>query len=383
MAALNAAGLQRQLTNPNGRAPPSHMPIGSTSSGSFHPGMSHNQQSSLHQDPSLNMPFNPAVPLSAHQPSNYSPANTQLATPSLDPTGRSNLAPRQPNAAMIKQKQRGFLSNLATHHNSRGMPLPPALTGVPYPPNYDPANSCWKNLECVPGEIGIFRLGGKDIELLKLWAIVLQYGGGVKVCVWCSNGFLSNPFQVGQQNGWPHIIRNLDLPDVLPGHNQNTAGVLAHYYANILQPFEEIWRRNYQEKMMTARPAGTGVGTGEQSNTSNLGHPGAGNTVGVMNQGNQNRATTSPPILPSQPLPQSPHPRQVTPGSNLSGSFGPSESLSSFSISQSISGASVGQASTVQEQHEQDIPTVKRKLEPEEADGKRAKPKTGESWPLT
>lgn len=81
---------------------------------------------------------------------------------------------------MIKQKQRGFLSSLAACHNSRGAPLPPGLTGVPYPPNYDPNNSRWKNIESA-GEPGFFRLGGKDIELMKLWAIVLQFGGSAKV----------------------------------------------------------------------------------------------------------------------------------------------------------------------------------------------------------
>lgn len=178
--------------------------------------------------------------------------------------------------------------------------------------------------------------------------------------------------------------------------------MLASYYAMILQPFEEIWRRSLHEKM--SRPIGTGVGAGEPNNVSNIGHPpgttmpgvaaqagvvtGVNNAMNAMNQvvsGNQNPTPTSPPVLPSQPLPQSPHPRQVTPGSNISGSFGLSESLSGPSLPQSLGGVSVGQVtvSTLHEQHEQDIPAVKRKLETEETDSKRAKLKTGEIWPLT
>ncbi|KAL4069547.1 hypothetical protein J3A83DRAFT_4373824 [Scleroderma citrinum] len=398
MAALNATNLQRQF---NARQPPpSHMPVGGTSTPSFLSGMapSHNQHNSLHQAPndtSHNMSFNPAAQLSVHpnmQPSSYpthSNANVQSAASSLDPTVRSNMVSRQtPNAATMKQQPRSLLYNLATLHNSRGTPLPPGLTGCPYPPNYDPTNSCWKNIECVPGEIGVFRLGGKDIELAKLWSIIWRAGGSAKVT---------------QQSAWPLITRHFDLPDILPGQfstNQSTADTLARYYNLILQPFEEFCRQNFPEKMMTTgRPVGTGVAAGEPNNTSNIGHPpgtvvpgvvsqvgaaaGVNNMANLMNQpvlGHQN-PTTSPPALPSRSLPQSPHPRQITPGSNISGSFGLPESLSSGSLSQSLSGGSVGQATAnvAHDQHDQDIPPVKRKLEAEETDGKRAKLKTGGS----
>lgn len=81
---------------------------------------------------------------------------------------------------MIKHKQRSFLLGLANVHLSRGSPLPPALTGAPYPHNYDPASSQWKNLE-YSIEMGVFRLAGKDVDLFKLWGIVSHLGGGQKV----------------------------------------------------------------------------------------------------------------------------------------------------------------------------------------------------------
>lgn len=79
-----------------------------------------------------------------------------------------------------KQRQAQFLHSLAVCHNGRGAPLPPALTGVPYPPNYDPHNSPWKALQ-LTGDVGVFRLAGRDIELFKLWNTVLSAGGGAKV----------------------------------------------------------------------------------------------------------------------------------------------------------------------------------------------------------
>lgn len=81
---------------------------------------------------------------------------------------------------MIKHKQRSFLFGLSNVHLTRGTPLPPALTSVPYPSNYDPASSQWKSLECST-EVGAFRLAGKDVDLFKLWGIVSHFGGGQKV----------------------------------------------------------------------------------------------------------------------------------------------------------------------------------------------------------
>lgn len=80
-----------------------------------------------------------------------------------------------------QQKKRQFLHGLANITLQRGMPLPPQVTGVPYPPAYDPSTSPWRNLEYSNTDIGVVRLAGKDVDLYKLWAIVQQAGGGVKV----------------------------------------------------------------------------------------------------------------------------------------------------------------------------------------------------------
>ena len=182
MAALNVVNIQRQLTNAYPRPPapsPSQVPLGGTPPGSFLPGM----PSPYHQQPPI-MDAPATMQFPPH--SNLQPAfppvhNLQPNPASLEHSMQSsNVPPRHPpNAALIKQKQRGFLAGLANVHISRGTPLPPDLTAVPYP-NYDPAISQWKNLEC-SSEPGAFRLAGKDIDLFKLWGIVCQLGGGQKV----------------------------------------------------------------------------------------------------------------------------------------------------------------------------------------------------------
>lgn len=79
----------------------------------------------------------------------------------------------------LKQREHAFLQGLAASFAKRGQPLPPALTGVPFP-NYDPSNSPWSGIE--PGsEVGTFRLVGKDVNLFKFWGLAIQQGGAQAV----------------------------------------------------------------------------------------------------------------------------------------------------------------------------------------------------------
>ncbi|KIK28613.1 hypothetical protein PISMIDRAFT_589784 [Pisolithus microcarpus 441] len=377
-----SANPRGQINNvPNGR----QLPSTPSSSASFHTGMppSHNQASGLPQvpaDPSHSLPFSPSVSHPGHsigQPSVY-PSHPNPS--SFDSTAQLNPVTRQPpNPAHVKPKQ-SFLASLARCHITRGHPLPPALTGCPYPPGYDPANSPWKNLDCQSGEIGVFRLCGKDVDLRKLWTTVWQRGGFVKVT---------------QQNGWPQIIRHFDLPDSLPGvtsaGQHPTAAFLARYYQTILYPFEEALARqegNKKPVITAARPAGN-----MPNNVSNVPHPPGtasqiGSTTASHNitapadrpiSGSQYPPSGSPPGPPSQPLPQSPHPPQAPPGLSLSGSFGLSEPWAGNSLPQPLGATTLGQlpASSANERRDQDLSGLKRKLETEEADGKRAKLKTG------
>ncbi|KIJ21616.1 hypothetical protein PAXINDRAFT_165068 [Paxillus involutus ATCC 200175] len=293
--------------------------------------------------------------------------------------------PNMANVAIMKQKQRSFLTGLANAHINRGTPLPPALTGVPYPPNYDPTTSPWKGVECT-NEIGAFRFAGKDVDMFKLWGIVAQLGGSQKIT---------------QQNAWSQLLPQFDLPEFLPAPMPNgqrsTATILAQYYTAIIQPFDDFYRRNVQETSRKAMMAAGRPGVPAVSNsTPNILHQPSGATLpatvsqvagpvntmmGLLNQsvsGNQSASISingSPSVLASQPLPQSPHPQQVVPNANISGTHGFSDSLASHSLPPPPSGANIGNLpnSVLNEHHEQDVPGMKRRFESEEVDGKRAK----------
>lgn len=94
------------------------------------------------------------------------------------------MAHPNPNVALQQMQQmhkkRQFLNGLAAVH-ARTNPLPPELTGVPWPQGYDPSSSIWKSLDISRSELGVIRLAGKDVDLYKLWVLVLQGGGGQKV----------------------------------------------------------------------------------------------------------------------------------------------------------------------------------------------------------
>lgn len=142
--------------------------------------------------------------------------------------------------------------------------------------------------------------------------------------------------------------------------------------------------------MMTAGRspgASQAPGTGLSGPTPQLlGASGVSSMMGLLNQsvsGSQNPPISingSPPTPPSQPLPQSPHPQQVTSNTSIPGTHGFSDSLAGHSLAQPLRTNAAGQLPNAagNEHHEQDVPGMKRRFESEEVDGKRAKLKTGE-----
>ena len=186
-AALNAAGLARRAQTNR----PSPLP-GGPSSGSFLGGGINQQQS-----PSPAPGHDPLSALSpqgrlslqgqslAHQqpipnqPANFSPSSSD---PFMSSAGQLPIRQSQQQLnPQHKAKQRQFLTTLANFHIARKDPLPPALTGVPYPAGFDPAQSKWKSLESSPTEPGSVILAGKPVDLFKLWAAVNTGGGWAKV----------------------------------------------------------------------------------------------------------------------------------------------------------------------------------------------------------
>ncbi|KAH7915383.1 hypothetical protein BJ138DRAFT_1141982 [Hygrophoropsis aurantiaca] len=393
MAALSAVGAARMAIGRPPAASASQNPVGGTTPAPYFGGISSsfNQSNGLAGIPHDGNPmqFNSS---SAHQAPGHHPQSAihpSVNHSTLDSSiPQSNLGQRQPQN--MNPKIRGFLMNLSNLHVRRGSPLPPALTGLPYPPNYDPTNSPWKTIECSPTEIGAFRLAGKDIDLMKLWTIVFQAGGIAKV---------------NQTNAWHQILPHFDLPEqlpmTLPSSQRSVAAMLSNYYTAILHPFEMAYRQNLQEQSRQAMmAAGRQGGIPQNPHIPNSGlNPGVGGspagfpsqgqapgTIGIPGQpiSNSNSALVtndSPHFNPSQPSPQSPHIRHMPSGPNppSTGTMPTSDSLSDLLPVQHMNGPVPGHNKIGQEVPEQDIPGSKRRLDSEDFEGKRVRLKTGGS----
>jgi SWI/SNF chromatin-remodeling complex subunit SWI1 len=180
-AALNAAGLARRAQATR----PSPLPGGPTSASFIGGGLpSINQQ----QSPSPAPGHDPLSALSSQgrmslqaQSMNLGPSSSD---PFMSPAGQQQLVrqrqPQQLSQSQLQHKKH-FLSGLAAIHLARKDPLPPALTGVPYPAGFDPNQSKWKSLEPSQTEGGSVMLAGKPVDLYKLWATVTASGGWAKV----------------------------------------------------------------------------------------------------------------------------------------------------------------------------------------------------------
>lgn len=182
MAALNAAS-QARIANGRSALPSAATPSGGTNSGPYLGGITSinhtTGQTSNSHDPLSNnsltghSSFNHGLPPTPNSATSF--PDSSMSHP--NPAARNLLHPN----ASAKLRQQGFLHGLATLMIKRGNPLPPALTGVPYPPGYDPTTSPWKIIEPSPTELGSFRIMGKDVDLFKLWGLVFQAGGAAAV----------------------------------------------------------------------------------------------------------------------------------------------------------------------------------------------------------
>ena len=185
MAALNAAGLARRAQATR----PSPLPGGPTSASFLGGGLpSVNQR----QSPSPAPGHDPLSALSSqgrmsfqaqqsmnpqlvqNQPTNFGQSSSD---PFMQTTGVQPARQRPPQQHLQHKKQ--FLNALANIH--RKDPLPPALTGVPYPPGFDPMQSRWRSLESSQAEVGTVMVAGKPVDLYQLWVAVSTVGGWAKV----------------------------------------------------------------------------------------------------------------------------------------------------------------------------------------------------------
>ncbi len=188
-AALNAAGLARRAQATR----PSPLPGGPTSASfiggalpstinqqqSPSPTPGHDPLSALSSQGRLSLQAQTMnQPLVPNQPTNFNPSSSD---PFMSQAAQQLVRQRQQQQQPQLQHKKQFLSGLASVHLSRKDPLPPALTGIPYPVGFDPTQSRWKSLEPSQTEPGSVMLAGKPIDLYKLYAAVNAGGGWVKV----------------------------------------------------------------------------------------------------------------------------------------------------------------------------------------------------------
>jgi SWI/SNF chromatin-remodeling complex subunit SWI1 len=113
----------------------------------------------------------------SNQPFSFSSSSSD---PFMSSVGQQPVRQSQQQFNQHRSKQRQFLHGLANIHAARKDPLPPALTGIPYP-GFDPNQSKWKSLEPSLTELGSVMLAGKPVDLYRLWVAVSSAGGWMKV----------------------------------------------------------------------------------------------------------------------------------------------------------------------------------------------------------
>lgn len=101
---------------------------------------------------------------------------------------------------------------LAELHIRKGQALPPSLTGVPSP-TYNPATSPFK-FDVVG--LGIVKVAGQDIDLLKLWQNVFNSGMSQKL---------------NRDNLWGHLASQMGLPMYAPDTGMPIANLIKDLYS--------------------------------------------------------------------------------------------------------------------------------------------------------
>ncbi|KAH9047545.1 hypothetical protein EDB84DRAFT_1557488 [Lactarius hengduanensis] len=389
-AALNAAGHARraQTTRPSPGGPTS----GSFLGGGLHqqqppsPAPGHDPLSALSPQGRMSLQaqsLGHQQPGSNQQPANFSPSSSD---PFMSSAGQLPIRQSQQQLnPQHKNKQRQFLGTLANFHLACKDPLPPALTGIPYPLGFDPNQSKWKTLESSPTEAGSVMLAGKPVDLFKLWAAVNSGGGWAKL---------------SQERLWPSMLQVFDLPETFSvnGAPTSVAQVLGHYYKAILLPFEDWSRKNAQQQQQQ-RPMVNAQGQ--------VGQPqqvGQHGMTGQMSGADINAQGAIPPAIPPHmdgnsslpphhPFPSSQVQRQPTVGLDMlppTGSslqspgivsgIGPSISQPFLAKASSPDSAQLhGQTQEGGLSFDSDAENRKRKGAPETGDMKRARQRTVDS----
>ncbi|KAG8678965.1 hypothetical protein FRC08_017338 [Ceratobasidium sp. 394] len=150
------------------------------------------------------------------------------------------MAPPVPPNVPDKQRAQ-FLGMLSQVLASRGLALPPFVTGQPNPAWIADAGPLKNVQPATDGRAGALRMPGAvpgrsgDIDLFKLWSAVTGAGGMQRITA------------AGQwENVAAHI--GLQLPPPIPGSSHSPPAQLAQLYFLIMAPLEEHMKRSAQAK---------------------------------------------------------------------------------------------------------------------------------------
>ncbi|KAH9968798.1 hypothetical protein BC827DRAFT_1165659 [Russula dissimulans] len=297
-AALNAAGVARRAQTSR----PSPLPGGPTSAsflGGGMPSVNHQQSPSPApgHDPLSALSSQGRLSLQAqsmsqqlvpNQPTNFSSSSSD---PFMSQAGQQQpVRPRQPQHPQpqqhLQQQQlqhkKLFLNRLANVHLARKDPLPPVVTGIPYPVGFDPNQSRWKSLESST-EVGSVMVAGMPVDLYKLWAAVNAGGGWAKL---------------SQERLWPSIALAFDLPETYPVNGAPTpvGQILGQYYKAIILPFEELTRNSAQQQQQQQQQQRPMLGAqGQAGQAQPVGQHGMSNPMAGGDLGAQ---AVIPPTIP-------------------------------------------------------------------------------------
>lgn len=270
------------------------------------------------------------------------------------------MAPQQQNSQSYKNRQAGFLSGLARVMIQRNTPLPPAITGVQV--LYDPATSRWKHLE-PSSEVGSIRIAGRDVELFRLWQVVVQAGGVGKM---------------QQQSSWASLLPHFDLPERLPypqsDGNTSTAIALAMIYRDLISPFESFLMQEQQRQAIINQHTG-----GAQTGRASLPFPGQPGQSGAANvaPGGLHDPLSGTNSVASYATPHTPQSRPVAGGSHM---MTPPSSAGGMHAQSSISSEFTSHPFTPSHSElDLDAEARKRKLlDSDDPSGKRSRRRTGD-----
>jgi SWI/SNF chromatin-remodeling complex subunit SWI1 len=215
-------------------------------------------------------------------------------------------------------------------------------------------------------------------------AVLKQY----VACPTCTFELILTLHKLRANNGWPAICAEFNLPEEFPQIQANgstsVALMLEQMYTAILYPFEDLYKKNLQEQQRKAQMASRQMAMSQSGQMRGMppnGVQGVSPPIQQMQRGPMPNMGMMGPSMPNvngahfpnavTHTPQTPHQR---PGSTA---LNAQMSSHNIVLPQSTPQSGMGPTSD-SNLLDSDIQGIKRKLDMEDPEGKRARQKTGQ-----